>query len=222
MSDYFKLTKKELLYTLLARDVMLKDCRERFELHKNTDAKTIQDQSDLIEELKAKLAESENKLGQYPYKNDVIEKQYEELKDGIKFRIENNITDDWEQHYHCIDVLCEKHKAIIRDIEDGICRIEQLEQQLAEKEKEIETLKKCGDTEHFYGLLEDKRKENKILIKAIEQANQDKISFAVDILEELADCSNYINSNLDFECGSYVSEKVIRDKIKCLKGNKDE
>lgn len=59
---YNKLTKKELLYTLLARDVMLKDCRERFELHKNTDAKTIQDQSDLIEELKAKLAESETRI----------------------------------------------------------------------------------------------------------------------------------------------------------------
>jgi predicted RNase H-like nuclease (RuvC/YqgF family) len=73
MSDYSKLTKKELLYTLLARDVMIKDCRERFELHKNTDAKTIQDQSDLIEELKAKLAESEirSKESEIFYKREI-------------------------------------------------------------------------------------------------------------------------------------------------------
>lgn len=37
----------------------LKEKEYRFELHKNTDTKTIQDQSDLIEELKAKLAEKE-------------------------------------------------------------------------------------------------------------------------------------------------------------------
>lgn len=88
-----------------------------------------------ISNLEVKLAESENKLNKYPYKNDVIEEQYEELKNGIKFRIENNITDDWEQHYHCIDVLCEKHKARIRDIENGICKIEELEKLLNAKEK---------------------------------------------------------------------------------------
>lgn len=78
-------------------------------------------------------------------KNDVIEKQYEELKNGIKFRIKNNITDDWEQHYHCIDVLCEKHKERIKDIENGICVIEKLEKQLAEKDTKIERLKQDYD-----------------------------------------------------------------------------
>lgn len=38
---------------------------------------------------------------------------------------------------------------------------------------------------HLNDLLEDKRKENKILTKAIEQANQNKISFAVERLEEV-------------------------------------
>ena len=76
-----------------------------------------------------KLAESEKKLNQYPYKNHVIEKQYEYLKEGIKFRVENNIINAWQQVYHCIDVLCEKHKARIRDIENQICHIEKLEKQ---------------------------------------------------------------------------------------------
>lgn len=82
-------------------------------------------------------------------------------------------------------------------------KIERLEQQLAEKEEQIKELTECNQYLQIY-------------------RNQDKISFAVDILEELADYSNYINSKLDFECGSYVSEKAIRDKIKYLKGNENE
>ena len=95
-------------------------------------------------------------------------------------------------------------------------RIADLEAKLAEKEKEIAYLTK------------QVKKFNNEAQKYFEDAycndfhNQDKISFAVDILEELAGCSNYINSKLDFECGSYVSEKAIRDKIKYLKGKKDE
>ena len=91
-----------------------------------------------------------------------------------------------------------------------------MKEQLAKKEKEIAYLTK------------QVKKFNNEAQKYFEDAycndfhNQDKISFAVDILEELADCSNYINSKLDFECGSYVSEKAIRDKIKYLKGKKDE
>ena len=34
-------------------------------------------------------------------------------------------------------------------------------------------------------MLEDKRKENKILVKTIEQTNQDKISFAIEQLEKV-------------------------------------
>lgn len=53
--NYDKLTKKELICTLIARDEMLKNCRERFELHKTTDANTIQEQSDLIDVLNKAL-----------------------------------------------------------------------------------------------------------------------------------------------------------------------
>ena len=96
----------------------------------------------------------------------MIEKQYEELKNGIKFRIENNITDDWEQHYHCIDVLCEKHKERIRDVEYGICAIEELKKKLAEKDKSFEWL------------------HNKYA-KHIEICNQDKILFCIEQLEKV-------------------------------------
>ena len=95
-------------------------------------------------------------------------------------------------------------------------RIADLEAKLAEKDEGIAYLTK------------QVKKFNNEAQKYFEDAycndfhNQDKISFAIDILEELAGCSNYINSKLDFECGSYVSEKAIRDKIKYLKGKKDE
>ena len=89
-----------------------------------------------------------------------------------------------------------------------------MKEQLAEKEKEISEYIKIVDDLHKQ--LSDK------CDFCDKTKDQDKISFAVDILEELAGCSNYINSKLDFECGSYVSEKAIRDKIKYLKGKKDE
>lgn len=100
--------------------------------------------------------------------------------------------------------ISEKHKD---------SQIAELKEQLAESEKERHEEWKTGK--------EWKWEWQKVNQK-LEKADQDKISFAVDILEELAGCSNYINSKLDFECGSYVSEKAIRDKIKYLKGKKDE
>ena len=122
-------------------------------------------------------------------KNDVIEKQYEELKNGIKFRIENNITDDWEQHYHCIDVLCEKHKERIKDIENGICAIEKLEKQLAEKEKENAKLKQvvnCVDKlKQFNADMKNYALVNRDVADEIYFEHQDKISFAVEQLEKV-------------------------------------
>lgn len=83
-----------------------------------------------------------------------------------------------------------------------------LREQLAEKEKEIETLKKCGDTEHFYGLLEDKRKENKILIKTIEQANQDKISFAVETLEKVKEEAKHYGYEFSKSMHEYIDNQI--------------
>ena len=60
-----------------------------------------------------------------------------------------------------------------------------IQKQLEEKEKEIDEFKRIGEKGHINDLLEDKRKENKILVKTIEQTNQDKISFAVEQLEKV-------------------------------------
>ena len=68
--------------------------------------------------------------------------------------------------------------------------IANLEAKLAEKDKELSEYVKIVDDLHKQ--LSDK------CDFCDKTKDQDKISFAVDILEELADCSNYINSKLDF------------------------
>lgn len=184
------------------------------------------------------LAEKDRQL-KYPYKNDVIEKQYEDLKDGIKFRIENNITDDWEQHYHCIDILCEKHKARIRDVENGICKIEQLElllnakekmktqslkgfeklkQQLAEKNKEITKLKSDN-----HSLMSDNAYQEADIFELKQKLtiqNQDKISFAVAELEKV---KMLIHNAVNIDSPEYDLVGLydaVSNQIKAIKGEK--
>ena len=78
------------------------------------------------------LKKKEEQLKQYPYTNDVIEKQYEELKTAIDYLL--TVEDKARYGYlsslnYSINALCEKHKARIRDIEYSISTIEKLEKQ---------------------------------------------------------------------------------------------
>ena len=144
----------------------------------------------------------------------------------------------WEMNIHSTSGLCPNCYDYVADLEAKLAESEEftqvyrkecakiqsenvkLKQQLAEKEQIIEANKvKIKSLNEINLLL---KSDVQMAVKIQNKHNQDKILFAVDILEELADCSNYINSKLDFECGSYVSEKTIRDKIKYLKGKKDE
>ena len=158
------------------------------------------DKDKTIADLEAKLAESESEVA--------VGRFWHSAYEGKQLDYDKLNNDYNKQEKLLSEVLADKSKLQFE--------FDQLKQQLAEKEKVIMELASKVD------LLESE-KEN--LFRTLEEANedyQDKISFAVDILEELADCSNYINSKLDFECGSYVLEKAIRDKIKSLKGKKDE
>ena len=150
---------------------------------------TLNNQVSKISDLEAKLAESEETINNLEQQCLICnkDKENEQLKQQL---FESGLKTLEEIK------LSEQRKKMLEDLST---KNWELEQQIAEKEKEIETLKKCGDTEHFYGLLEDKRKENKILIKAIEQANQDKISFAVEQINELRKefAKRYVGYNWD-------------------------
>ena len=51
-------------------------------------------------------------------------------------------------------------------------KIAELQKQLEEKQKEIDEFKRIGEKGHLNDLLEDKRKENRLLIKGYEQPEQ--------------------------------------------------
>lgn len=169
------------------------------------------------EQLKQQLAESEIKLNRYPYKNDVIEEEYEDLKDAITFLMLNNIKDQ-EQLNYSIDVLCEKHKARIRDIENSICKIEQLEQQLAEKEKEIEDVRAT----HIYRFYLDKYKVQDIYMtdEMLKVFNQDKISFCIEKLEKVKEEIIKLEQNYNLNLCDVKIYNFIDNQIKELKEGK--
>ena len=131
---------------------------------------------------------------------------------------------------------------IIAQWQDYEQKVKELEKQLAESEEENETFRKALRGEIFINYkipMENERLKQELaekdklineyadylarsqwkiadlVVKEIKAEN-----FAIDILEELDGSSNYINSKLDFECGFYISQKTIRDKIKELKGEK--
>ena len=156
-----------------------------------------------ISDLEAKLAEKDEQIER---RVAVYEKNFIEQTDEI-YKLKQQLAES-ESRFQA-------HKQNdARIIQDQLDLIENLEQQVKEKERQVAEYSDINNALNS-GLQER-------CISCEEEHNQDKISFAVDILEELADCSNYINSKLDFECGSYVLEKAIRDKIKSLKGKKDE
>lgn len=160
--------------------------------------KNIETMHKLLVEALEREKQKDKKIKELEEKLAESEKQRKHLKDWLDDEILTSV--DHESYY-----------ATINEYEE---EVKKLKQQLAEKEQELLEIKQR--------VAEKASKEFQEMIDKRENHNQDKISFAVDILEELADCSNYINSKLDFECGSYVSEKAIRDKIKYLKGKKDE
>lgn len=122
----------------------LAESESRFQAHKQTDAKTIQDQTDLIDNLKQKLAEYE------------------------KFMKDN----EWNSIEEMQETLnkCEK-------------KYVDMQQKLAEKNKEIDELK---EQRHIY-LNRSVEECNKItdLEFELQHKNQDKISFTIEQLEKV-------------------------------------
>lgn len=158
--------------------------------------------------LRKQLAESEEKL---KLKNEDISKLHTNLQIQGKFK--NQADYENKQLKRQLAEKEEEIEMLNKFLSDKATEIEELQQRISDKITSAYGAELIARSEQFF--LEKQ-------IRELKEKEQDKISFAVDVLEEIAGCSNYINSKLDFECGSYVSEKSIRDKIKYLKGKKDE
>ena len=113
-------------------------------------------------------------------------------------------------------------------------QIDQLKQQLAEKDKEIETMKKDSDKNidylvEFASLIENEKDCNRMLkaldrVKSgnkyiIDKANQSKTEFAIQELEKVKEWLE--PKYFDYEQINYLS-KIIDQQIKELKGEKDD
>lgn len=73
----------------------------------------------------------------------------------------------------------------LKVVERDSSKIEELQKQLEEKKKEIDEFKRIGEKGHLNDLLEDKRKENRILIKASEQLLQRLENQPAEIIEKI-------------------------------------
>lgn len=90
------------------------------------------------------------------------------------------------------------------------------EAKLAEKEKEIEELKKCGDIDHFHSLLEEQKKEKVIFMNKCEELLQSQNQTAIAELEKVKD---YVAPRLQFDEDLQIwFEEYINNQINLLKG----
>lgn len=206
MSDYSKLTKKELLYTLLARDLMLEERRKENDLQKATVNTLIEDHKASQEWYKKQLAESESKVkvgefwhSAYQGKQLDYDKVYAELRQS--YDENNKLKQQLAQKDKQLEKLKSENHALISDnayqeadMFEFNSRIEQLQKQLAEKEKLIE------DYSAFFNQL----------------FNQDKITFALEQLEKVKENLLY-DKNFYFSNWKQEISEVFDNQIKQLK-----
>lgn len=162
----------------------LKEKADRFELHKNTDAKTIQDQSDLIEDLKAKLAEKVQ-FGKFQSAEELY-KAYQNLE-----REYTKSRQQLAEKDHTINTLIEDHKASQKWYKKQLAEKDEVSHKSSVKEiiksrdlkcvfrdKTFARIEKCGDVyspeygyfdfEDDYDELLNNKKDDRFDIVAIE------------------------------------------------------
>ena len=159
--------------------------------HSQSVDKALDDSCDVIRNLKQQLAESDE------YRELLLEEKagYLDLISGYADK-----CNQLKQQLAETDKLMQEY----------LSKCLSLEQQLAEKEKEIEEIKdgqkdiclRCGGLTH----------------KEYEQSQNQT---AIDVLEEMLENEIYLNVIPDFECGDYVSSKIIRTKIEELRNGRN-
>ena len=182
-----------------------------------------------IADLEAKLAESEKKYAELFCRNIELETLYSQKTARLNFYKDTDLVEENKQLKQQLE---EKEKIEYTDTinfvetsePDIVAKeLDRLNEQLAEKDKEIEQLKKFDDlNKTFFNLFRTAFKEpDKVddLFNALkttqEKHNQDKISFAVEQLE-LAQkyIKQYVNNFDDMNDCLYA----IDNQIKELKG----
>ena len=113
----------------------------------------------------------------------------------------NKLIDQYNKQYND---LCEEIKVHSSARERFVIKVDELKQQLAEKEKEIEEYKRICTIAHF----EDLQIENMLL----KRKDQDKISFSIEQLEKVKE---WVNEMLNGWKTNQEVNQFARDGI-CL------
>ena len=221
-----------------------KSANALFESYLNLEKEYTRTRQELSKkEQKIKILEE---LGdKYPYKNEIIEKQYDEVTNAIDYllTIEDKMRDGYISSLkHSIYILCEKHKARIRDIEGSICTIEKLEKQnndyadsltkvlsenesLATRYTELEATNKklmelkakemgeaLSDAFNNFTVAVRNKLDKETIVKYIQTHNDDKIKLLEGIKESLEDINNYLLKKGDI---TWAGSDKILDFIDC-------
>lgn len=120
-----------------------------------------------------------------------------------------------ERYYSLID---NNGNFELRDYESNkdIHSLYELDDLLNQQDKRIKELERIGDKGHLNDLLEDRRKENRILMKIVEQLEQLQKELAIN---ELNDILKFIvTGSSNYYKPPFEIKKHIEDKIKELKG----
>lgn len=120
------------------------------------------------------------------------DKQITDLKKQLEiFKLSNEALqqDNLDLSYDKVDLAYEYAQEMAEHWEKEYKQeIAELQKQLEEKQKEFDDFKRIGDKGHLNDLLEDKRKENRLLIRGYEQLEQqfaDKEKEVQDLKEKL-------------------------------------
>lgn len=165
----------------------------------------ISDETEILSTLKQKLEDSEEVNKKLAEHSQSVDKALDDSCDVIR-NLKQKLTECEKCNNEWTEIVDGKLETINRLIEEK----HELQQQLEDKDKLLkQKISKMKSTD-FIRMC----KECGFMVQAKEIDNQT----AIAVLEEMLDNEVYINSKLDFEDGNYVLSKIIRTKIKSLKG----
>ena len=169
----------------------LAESESRFQAHKQNDVRIIQDQTDLIENLRQQLADTETQNKRVLEKLELIVRANQELEQKLA-ESEKNV-EFYKERYSDATTSAYGADLMAKDYQWHLEKeIAELKQQLAEKEEEIKKLE----------FLQFESEENKLILATSKRITQDKISFAVEQLEKVKE---FVRDNASYVMGDFAS-----------------
>ena len=180
----------------------MQEHQEAMELADKTITNLVEDNRASQEWYKKQLAESESRFQAHKQNDARIIQDQTDLIENLKQQLADTET---------------QNKRVLEKLELIVSANQDLEKQLEEKEKEIESL--TTDLQKALALIKEGREIVDLNDKALERTDQDKISFAVEQLEQLKHdiwTDQQDDGWLDEQVDIYFLTETIDNQIKRL------